>query len=106
MAKICRKAGISQAKYFNWKKQYGGLLPDEMHRLTCLEEENARLKKIVAQVASAPFLSPDAIERQEAATTRRLDQIDRKIARLERDVGIKATSAVCKAWTKSTPRMF
>ena len=30
IAKICRKAGISQATYFNWKKKYGGLLPDEI----------------------------------------------------------------------------
>ncbi len=47
VAEICRKAGISQATYFNWKKKYGGLLPDEMRRLKLLEDENARLKKIV-----------------------------------------------------------
>lgn len=33
VAEICRKAGISQATYFNWKKKYGGLLPSEMKRL-------------------------------------------------------------------------
>lgn len=33
VAEICRKAGISQATYFDWKKKYGGLLPDEMRRL-------------------------------------------------------------------------
>ncbi len=43
-------AGISQATYFNWKKRYGGLLPDEMRRLKALEDENGRLKKIVADV--------------------------------------------------------
>ncbi|MCM2477049.1 transposase [Rhizobium sp. CG5] len=48
MAAICRKAGISQATYFNWRKKYAGLLPDEMGRLKALEDENARLKKIVA----------------------------------------------------------
>lgn len=47
---ICRKAGISQATYFNWKKRYGGLLLDEMRRLKALEDENARLKKIVADL--------------------------------------------------------
>ena len=46
VAEICRKAGISQATYFNWKKRYGGLLPDEMRRLKALEDENGRLKKI------------------------------------------------------------
>jgi putative transposase len=40
VAEICRKAGISQATSFNWKKQYGGLLPDEMRRLKALEDEN------------------------------------------------------------------
>ena len=32
VAEICRKAGISEATYFNWKKKYEGLLPDEMNR--------------------------------------------------------------------------
>lgn len=44
VAEICRKAGISQATYFNWKKKYGGLLPDKMRRLRALEDENIRLK--------------------------------------------------------------
>ncbi|MEP0313931.1 MAG: transposase, partial [Hyphomonas sp.] len=37
VAEICRKAGISQATYFNWKKRYGGLMPSEMRRLKELE---------------------------------------------------------------------
>lgn len=41
VAEICRKAGISQATYFNWKKKYAGLLPDEMRRLKALEDENS-----------------------------------------------------------------
>lgn len=50
VTEICRKAGISHATYFNWKKKYGGLLPDEMRRLKLLDDENARLKKIVADL--------------------------------------------------------
>ena len=50
VAEVCRKAGISQATYFNWKKKYAGLLPTEMKRLKQLEDENARLKKIVADL--------------------------------------------------------
>ena len=50
VAEICRKAGISQATYFNWKKKYDGLLPTEMRRLKQLEDENAKLKKIVADL--------------------------------------------------------
>lgn len=50
VAEICRKAGISQATYFNWRKKYAGLLPDEMRRLKALKDENGRLKKIVADL--------------------------------------------------------
>jgi len=50
VADICRKAGISQATYFNWKKKYDGLQPPEMRRLKALEDENAKLKKIVADL--------------------------------------------------------
>src|SRR5580692_4190663 len=39
VADICRKVGISQATYFNWKKKYDGLLPTEMRRLKQLEDE-------------------------------------------------------------------
>ena len=48
VAEICRKAGISQATYFNWKKKYDGLLPTEMKRLKQLEDENGKLRKLVA----------------------------------------------------------
>lgn len=50
VAELCRKAGISPATYFNWKKKYAGLLPTEMKRLKQLEDENSRLKKIVADL--------------------------------------------------------
>jgi putative transposase len=51
VADICRKAGSSQATYFNWKKKYEGLQPPEMRRLKQLEDENAKLKKIVADLS-------------------------------------------------------
>jgi putative transposase len=44
---VCRKAGISEATYYNWRKKYGGLMPSEMKRLKQLEEENQRLMKLV-----------------------------------------------------------
>lgn len=50
VAEICRTAGISQATYFNWRKKHAGLLPDEMRRLKALEDENSKLKKIVADL--------------------------------------------------------
>ena len=51
VADICRKAGISEATYFNWKKKYAGMMPSEMKRLRELEDENGRLKRIVADLS-------------------------------------------------------
>ena len=64
VAEICRKAGISQATYFNWKKRYGGLLPDETRRLKALEDENSRLKKIVADLTLDREMLQDVIRRK------------------------------------------
>jgi putative transposase len=61
VAEICRKAGISQATYFNWKKKYAGLLPTEMKRLKQLEDENGRLKKIVADLTLDREMLQDVI---------------------------------------------
>lgn len=61
---ICRKAGISQATYFNWKKKYAGLLPSEMKRLKQLEDENGRLKKIVADLSLDKAMLQDIIKRK------------------------------------------
>ncbi len=47
VSKVCRKAGISEATRYNWRKKYGGLMPSEMKRLKQLEEENGKLKKLV-----------------------------------------------------------
>lgn len=64
VAEICRKARISQATYFNWKKKYAGLLPSEMRRLRELEDENSRLKKIVADLTLDREMLQDAIKRK------------------------------------------
>ena len=64
VGEICRKAGISQATYFNWKKKYAGLLPTEMKRLKQLEDENGRLKKIVADLTLDREMLQDVIRRK------------------------------------------
>jgi len=64
VSEICRKAGISQATYFNWKKKYAGLLPSEMRRLKQLEDENGRLKKIVADLTLDREMLQDVIRRK------------------------------------------
>ena len=48
---VCRQIGISEATYYNWRKKYGGLMPSEMKRLKQLDEENRRLKKLVADLS-------------------------------------------------------
>lgn len=55
---ICRKHGISDATFFNWKKRYGGMTMNEIKRVKELEEENARLKKMYANLS----LEHDAVK--------------------------------------------
>jgi putative transposase len=64
VAEICRRAGISQATYFNWKKRYEGLSPPEMRRLKQLEDENAKLKKLVADLSLDREMLQDVIRRK------------------------------------------
>jgi transposase-like protein len=47
----CRKLGITEQTYYRWKKEYGGLRVDQAKRLKGLEQENARLKKLVADLS-------------------------------------------------------
>ena len=61
---ICRRAGISQATYFNSKKKYDGLLPPEMRRLKQLEDENGKLKKLVADLSLDREMLQDVIRRK------------------------------------------
>jgi putative transposase len=51
VAELCRKYGISEATYYNWKSRYAGLTVSELKRLKSLEAENRRLKQIVAEQA-------------------------------------------------------
>ena len=50
-AEVCRKHGISDATYYKWKSKYGGLEVSEARRLRQLEDENRRLKQMVAEQA-------------------------------------------------------
>ena len=64
VAEICRQAGISQATYFSWKKKYAGMMPSEMRRLRELEDENSRLKKIVADLSLDKEMLQDIVKRK------------------------------------------
>ena len=64
VAEICRKAGIRQATHFDWRKTFAGLLPTEMKRLKQLEDENARLRTLVADLSLDKEMLQDVIRRK------------------------------------------
>ncbi|RTL68327.1 MAG: transposase [Hyphomicrobiales bacterium] len=59
----CRKAGISIQTYYRWRQKYGGLMPSEMKRLRQPEEENVRLKRLVANLSLDKEMLQDVIRR-------------------------------------------
>ncbi len=61
---VCRKAGISVQTYYRWRSKYGGLMPSEMKRLKQLEEENGRLRKLVADLSLDKEMLQDVLKRK------------------------------------------
>jgi putative transposase len=55
---------VSQQTFYNWKKKYGGLDPAELRRLRQLEEENAKLKKIVADLSLDKQMLQDVLKKK------------------------------------------
>jgi putative transposase len=64
VADICREQGISNATFFNWKAKYGGMSPSQLKRLKELEIENARLKKMYADLSLVHEAFKDAVEKK------------------------------------------
>lgn len=64
VAEVCRKAGISDATFYDWRKKYAGLMPSEMRRLRQLEEENAKLKRIVADLSLDKAMLQDVLSKK------------------------------------------
>ena len=60
---VCRKLGISDATFYNWKKKYGTLGVSELKKLKQLEEENSRLKQIVADLALDKQMLQDVLKK-------------------------------------------
>lgn len=61
---ICRKMGISDATFYNWRKKYGGLGPSELKRLKQLEEENSKLKRLVADLSLDKAMLQDVLSKK------------------------------------------
>lgn len=62
--KVCRKMGISEATFYNWKKKFGGMGVTELRRLRQLEEENQRLKRLVADLSLDKEMLQEVIKKK------------------------------------------
>ncbi|KKY76023.1 transposase [Klebsiella michiganensis] len=61
---VCRKMGISEATFYNWKKKFGGMGVTELRRLRQLEEENQRLKRLVAYLSLDKEMLQEVIKKK------------------------------------------
>lgn len=61
---ICRKMGISQATFYNWRKKYGDLGVSELRRLRQLQEENRKLKQLVADLSLDKAMLQDVLAKK------------------------------------------
>lgn len=79
--------------------------PDVMQALAAYADRRGRSRSLIAEAAIASFLSPDADEQREAAIAKRLDRLDRRTTRLERDVGIgvEMIALFVRFWLSNTP---
>jgi putative transposase len=64
VAEVCRKMGIAEATFYRWKQLYGGLMPSELKKLRQLEEENGRLRRIVADLTLDKEMLQEVIRRK------------------------------------------
>lgn len=63
VAEVFRRAGISDATFYNWRKRYGGLTPSEVKRMRQLKDENNRLKKLVADLSLDVAMLQDVLSK-------------------------------------------
>ena len=71
VVEVCRKAGIAEATFYNWRKKYVGLMPSEMKRLKQLEEANGKLKRLVADLSLDKAMLQDVVRRHLRRALRR-----------------------------------
>ncbi|SOB87144.1 hypothetical protein SAMN06297144_2265 [Sphingomonas guangdongensis] len=83
------------------------LEPDVLKSLAEHAARRGHSMSLVAEAGIASFLSPDAAERQEAVVVKRLDQLDRRLARIERDLGISVETLAIfvRFWLTTTPAL-
>jgi predicted transcriptional regulator len=101
---VLRAEPLKNAK----KKRLSAYLdPDVMNALADYAARRDVSLSLIAEAAIASFLSPDAEDRKQAAIARRLDQLDRRVQRVERDVGIaiETLALFVRFWLSSTPAL-
>jgi putative transposase len=64
VGELCRQVGISEQTFYRWKKSYGGMLPSEARELKQLREENARLKRVVADLTLDKVMLQDVVQKK------------------------------------------
>ena len=64
MKEVCRRHGISDATFYTWKSKYGGMSASDLKRLREMEEENAKLKRMYADLALENTALKDLIDRK------------------------------------------
>ena len=64
VADVCRQVGISEQSFYRWKKVYGGMLPGEAREVKQLREENARLKRVVADLTLDKVMLQDVVQKK------------------------------------------
>ncbi|HAX09264.1 MAG TPA: IS3 family transposase [Marinobacter hydrocarbonoclasticus] len=73
---VCHKMGISDATFYAWRKKYGGLGPSELRRLKQLEEENQRLKRVVADLSLDKAMLQDVLFKKGLRPPRKRQLVD------------------------------
>ena len=64
VSEVCRKMGVSEATFYNWKKKYGGVGVSELRKLRQLEAENSNLKKLVADLSLDKQMLQDILRKK------------------------------------------
>jgi putative transposase len=64
VSEVCRKVGITEQTFYRWKSKYGGMLPSDVKRLRQLEDENRKLKQIVADLSLDKVMLQDVLSKK------------------------------------------
>ena len=64
VVEVCRQVGISEQTFYRWKKVYGGVLPSEARELKQLRDENAKLKRLVADLSLDKVMLQDVLQQK------------------------------------------